>query len=170
MSMFALNFKRIRKAKGYSQQSFAKAIKVSRSAVSMWEMGEREPDIDTIMQIAAVLEVPYTDLINEEWADEEDKEFVEQVMALPDNRVKLSDRHCGLRDIVKYKGYYIEQLNDGRFMLSYSDGVFTISEEDVETVMNAVEKAATLQLELLVEREHQEMLRGLISRKPAAAE
>lgn len=163
MSMFALNFKRIRKAKGYSQQSFAKAMKVSRSAVSMWEMGEREPDIDTIMQIAEVLEIPFTDLIGVEWADEEDKEFFEKVSSLPDNRVMLSDRHYGLRDIVKYKGYYMEQYNDGKFSLMTPEGcMYTITEEDIEAVMKAVEKAAVLQLELIAEREHQEAMKGII--------
>ena len=52
MGEFSKVFKHLRQAKGLSQESAAKCLGVSRSAVSMWEVGAREPDFDTLELIA----------------------------------------------------------------------------------------------------------------------
>lgn len=47
-----------RRAKGYTQERFAEMLHVSRQAVSHWENGRATPDIETLHQIARLLEAP----------------------------------------------------------------------------------------------------------------
>ncbi len=44
--------KMLRKQNGYTQQQVANAINVSRSAYSQYEMGLKQPTIDTLYQLA----------------------------------------------------------------------------------------------------------------------
>ncbi|MGN0562485.1 MAG: helix-turn-helix domain-containing protein [Candidatus Fimenecus sp.] len=44
--------KMLRKQNGYTQQQVATAIHVSRSAYSQYEMGLKQPTIDTLYQLA----------------------------------------------------------------------------------------------------------------------
>lgn len=52
MGEFSKVFKHLRQAKGLSQVEIAKRLGLSRSAISMWELGTREPDFDTLELIA----------------------------------------------------------------------------------------------------------------------
>lgn len=166
MSTFGLKIKEFRKRNGMSQQSLAKVLRVSRSAVSMWEMGEREPDIDTVVQIAQRLGMSFAELVDVEWADPADRVFVERFVNNPDDRVAMHDRYVSLCEIVKHRGYCLEQKKDGNFVLDTPDGgVYTISEDDMEDVMKAVEKAAMLQLELIAQREHQRTLENVLLKR-----
>ena len=45
----------LRKAAGLSQLDLAKALEVSRQAVSKWETGEGKPDIDNLLPLAKLL-------------------------------------------------------------------------------------------------------------------
>ena len=47
MGEFSKVFKHLRQAKGLSQEGVAKCLGLSRSAISMWEIGTREPDFDS---------------------------------------------------------------------------------------------------------------------------
>ena len=38
----------LRKRKGLSQQELANTLKISRSAIGMYETGKREPDLETL--------------------------------------------------------------------------------------------------------------------------
>lgn len=56
-----------RKAKGWSQQRLADAVKVSRAAVSQWESGEtKELKAENVLAVAQVLNVRIPWLVNEE--------------------------------------------------------------------------------------------------------
>ena len=55
--VFAHTLKDLRTKKGLSQQQLAEQMLVSRSAVSMWELGTRLPDINMIDRLAACLDV-----------------------------------------------------------------------------------------------------------------
>ena len=44
--------KMLRKQNGYTQQQVANAVHVSRSAYSQYEMGLKQPTIDTLYQLA----------------------------------------------------------------------------------------------------------------------
>ena len=57
MNEIAANIKRLRKEKGLSQEQFAQALHVTRQTVSAWERGLSRPGLDTLEQMARVLEV-----------------------------------------------------------------------------------------------------------------
>ena len=52
MGNFNKIFRELRLKYGYTQDGLAAAIGMSRSAVSMYETGNREPDIETLEKIA----------------------------------------------------------------------------------------------------------------------
>ena len=51
------NIRSLRTEKGMTQDQLAEAIHVTRQAVSNWENGKTEPDIDTLTRIAEIFEV-----------------------------------------------------------------------------------------------------------------
>ena len=53
----------LRSGRALTQQAVAEALGVSRSAVAMWEKDEREPDLETLTQLAKLLGVPLTALV-----------------------------------------------------------------------------------------------------------
>ena len=58
-----LTIKTMRMSRGISQAALAKKVQVSRSAVSMWETGEREPNLDMIEALADIFNVPFASLV-----------------------------------------------------------------------------------------------------------
>ena len=58
----------LRAGRGLTQQAVAEALGVSRSAVAMWEKDEREPNLETLAQLAKLLDVPLTALVEREEA------------------------------------------------------------------------------------------------------
>lgn len=55
--MYAENFKKIRKAKGYTQQSFAKELGIKRGTYSAYEENRTEPPIRMFFKICSKLEI-----------------------------------------------------------------------------------------------------------------
>ncbi len=64
MNTVAKNIKKIRENSNYSQQELAERIIVTRQAISNWERGVSQPDVEILEQIADALEVHMTDLIH----------------------------------------------------------------------------------------------------------
>lgn len=54
----------LRKAKGLTQVEIAKALGLSRSAYSMYELGQREPDFEVAQRLAGALEVTIDELLS----------------------------------------------------------------------------------------------------------
>ena len=158
--------------KKMSRRQLALAAGISENTLSgAFRRRTKNFSMDNVMKIANVLGVPFTDLISIEWADPEDRLFVGMAEKLPDNRIVMSDRHAGLCDVVKYKGYYLEQYNDGKFSMMTPEGsLYTISQDDVETVMDAVEKVALLQLQIIEQREHQATLQNTLKKNSTGQE
>ena len=52
MNAVSKNLKEIRRAKGLTQDQLAEALHVTRQAVSSWETGRSEPDIETLLALA----------------------------------------------------------------------------------------------------------------------
>lgn len=52
MGEFNLVFKSLRQTRGYSQADLSEALDISRSSISMYENGNREPDFETLEKIA----------------------------------------------------------------------------------------------------------------------
>lgn len=57
MSEVVNSIKKLRKEKRLSQEQLAEQLHVTRQAVSNWENGKTQPDIDTLTQMASVFEV-----------------------------------------------------------------------------------------------------------------
>lgn len=63
MGNFHQIFKELRTGKGYSQGELSELLEISRSAVSMYENGNREPDFHMLEKIAALFEVDVNHLL-----------------------------------------------------------------------------------------------------------
>lgn len=61
--MVGKNIKKAREAKGLSQEQLAERLNVTRQAVSNWERGKSEPDIETLQRLSDVLEISVEELI-----------------------------------------------------------------------------------------------------------
>lgn len=61
--MVAKNIKKFREDKGVSQAELAEKLNVTRQAVSNWETGKTQPDIETLHRIADILEVTIDEVI-----------------------------------------------------------------------------------------------------------
>ena len=57
MSEIANSIKKLRQEKQLSQEQLAEQLHVTRQAVSNWENGKTQPDIDTLTQLAGVFDV-----------------------------------------------------------------------------------------------------------------
>lgn len=57
------NIKKFRNAKDISQEDLAKTLNVTRQAISSWENGKTQPDLDTLMSISKALGIEMTELI-----------------------------------------------------------------------------------------------------------
>lgn len=62
--MFGERLAEARRAKGLSQSRLAVALGVSKSAVSRWERGTREPDLRTLSELVELLGVTYAELLS----------------------------------------------------------------------------------------------------------
>lgn len=57
------NIKRLRQKKGLTQEELAEKLHVTRQAVSNWETGKNQPDIELLKSLAETLEVDVTELL-----------------------------------------------------------------------------------------------------------
>lgn len=62
--MVAERLKSYRKAVGLTQQDLAKKLHTGQSTVSQWENGERTPPVKRLLDIARVLEVAPSELLD----------------------------------------------------------------------------------------------------------
>ena len=60
----------LRKQKGYTQDTFAKEIGVSRQSVYKWEAGQAYPEVEKLIKLGKVLEIKIDDLLNDEYVIE----------------------------------------------------------------------------------------------------
>lgn len=55
--MFCDIFKQLRKRSGYTQSELGKLLKISKSTICMYELGERMPDYDMMKSISNIFNV-----------------------------------------------------------------------------------------------------------------
>lgn len=63
MSTFQNTFKSLRISSGLTQQELGDRLSVSQSTITMWENGKRQPDIETLEEIADFFNVDMNYLI-----------------------------------------------------------------------------------------------------------
>ena len=61
--MIGKNIKKFREQKSMTQEQLADALHVTRQAVSNWECGKTQPDVETIKELANVLDCTAEELI-----------------------------------------------------------------------------------------------------------
>lgn len=76
----------LRKRKGLSQQELANTLKISRSAIGMYETGKREPDLETLEVFADFYNVDMNTLTGK-------SPVKEQTNKLPNNAVPIDFSH-----------------------------------------------------------------------------
>ena len=57
MNVVSDSIKKLRKEKGMTQDELAEKLNVTRQAVSNWEMGKTQPDVDTLTRLAEIFDV-----------------------------------------------------------------------------------------------------------------
>lgn len=63
MNKVSTNIKALRKERNLTQDQLAEKLNVTRQAVSNWENGKTQPDVDTLVKLAQVLEISVENLI-----------------------------------------------------------------------------------------------------------
>lgn len=64
-NVFGNNLKLLRLNANISQRDLGNILHVSNQAVSFWETGSREPDLDTLIEISNFFEVSLDDLLRD---------------------------------------------------------------------------------------------------------
>ena len=64
---FGKKLKELRIEKGLSQRALGEIFNVCNQTISFWENGSREPDLDTLTNIARYFEVTIDSLLTEEY-------------------------------------------------------------------------------------------------------
>lgn len=80
----------LRKKAGLTQEELAKKLNVSRSALSQYELGTREPNYDLLLKIADFFEVTADYLLR---GEEHYKELASEINKRPDTRYAAIDGH-----------------------------------------------------------------------------
>ena len=70
MSNFAENLSILRRRAGYTQESLAEVLGVSRQAVGKWESGQGLPEAATLLTLADLLGCSLDQLMREELTEE----------------------------------------------------------------------------------------------------
>jgi transcriptional regulator with XRE-family HTH domain len=63
LARFGENLLRIRQARRLSQEALAERAGIHRTQISLFESGQRQPLLETLLRLAGALEVPVTMLI-----------------------------------------------------------------------------------------------------------
>lgn len=124
--MFSDKLIALRKAKGYSQKQLAEELGISRSTVSMYELGEREPNFDQLNALANLLGVSIADLIDDnknylflvdqaKARQEEDElaAYLELLRTRPEMKVLLDTVKGATKEEVEANVKFIEALRKG---------------------------------------------------------
>ncbi len=87
---FADKILTLRKSKGMTQEELAEKLNISRQAISRWEMGTAQPDVENVLQISKLFSVTTDYLIDDSWNAEETVRTENTYAKLNDKKVKCS--------------------------------------------------------------------------------
>lgn len=91
---FADKILALRKNNGMTQEELAEKLNVSRQAISRWEMGTAQPDVENVLQISKLFSVTTDYLID-------DSRNAEETVRTENTNAKMEDKK------VKYSGWLI---------------------------------------------------------------
>lgn len=90
--MFSENLKILRKQKGWTQESLAIKLHITRQTISKWEKGLSVPDTEQLVRLAEVLEVPMTQLLGQKVADTTNENEVAGYLAQIAQQLAIKNR------------------------------------------------------------------------------
>ncbi len=64
--MISKTLKKLRENNGYTQQQVANALNIERSTYTYYETGKTTPDINTIIKLAKIFNISYTEMLENE--------------------------------------------------------------------------------------------------------
>lgn len=139
--MFAENLKKIRKDKGYTQETLAEKLNVVRQTVSKWEKGLSLPDVDMLSKIVNVLETDVNILLDGQITTTDQSEIVKQLAKINEQLTIKNRRYKKIMKtiaiillIIVIFGILLVILNMGTF-ISISNSETTTT---VETMIKEV--------------------------------
>lgn len=132
--MFAENLKKIRKDKGYTQETLAEKLNVVRQTVSKWEKGLSLPDVDMLSKIANVLETDVNILLDGQITTTDQSEIVKQLAKINEQLTIKNRRYRKIMKtiaiillIIVIFGILLVILNMGTFIsISNSEATTTV--------------------------------------------
>lgn len=139
--MFAENLKKIRKDKGYTQETLAEKLNVVRQTVSKWEKGLSLPDVDMLSKIVNVLETDVNILLDGQITTTDQSEIVKQLAKINEQLTIKNRRYKKIMKtiaiillVIVIFGILLVILNMGTF-ISISNSETTTT---VETMIKEV--------------------------------
>ena len=92
----------LRRGAGLSQAQLAQQLKISPSAIGMYEQGRREPSVDMLIRIAQLFDVTTDFLLTGQTRTDSEKSMVDRAIAMTlldaDNRLQKRDRRPFTRE------------------------------------------------------------------------
>lgn len=101
------NIKKLREAKGLTQEQIAEMLDVTFQAVSSWERDEYRPEFDTFVKLTEILEVPATAIIEDKSATFNTKEFIYNWEHMK-TFVKTTAKNTGMNETLKAVDFAVE--------------------------------------------------------------
>lgn len=138
--------KNARKRLGMTQNELAKKLGINRATLSKYETGQIDPTVSQLMKIADALNLPLFDLF---FADSDDYEFIKLLGLTDPEKLKeslaavkpLPDKFTALNGILNYAGYDL-QLIHGKFRFLGTNGAYTLTEKQIESLFNEMVRYA----------------------------
>lgn len=96
----------LRKKKGYTQESLATKLSISRQAVSKWETGNTLPDLDSLLKLSQLYEITINEILEPKdilisHRNRETIENFEQIVEMEGNEIKEVFLYFSKEEIVK---------------------------------------------------------------------
>lgn len=123
MGDFKTTLKNLRNARGLTQGELADRIGISRSRLSMYELGQREPDFETLESIADFFNVDIdylmgrtnkTTVVPESYyLDEEARDLAEFLHKNPDYKVLFDASRRVRREDIEFVKQMIDRMGGG---------------------------------------------------------
>lgn len=113
--LFSERLRELRQNKGLSQSQLADALNISKSAISMYELGKREPDLETLEGIADFFNVDINYLIGKEdgsmyYLDPEAAEIAQEVQSRPELKILFDATRKVSSDDLKFVVDMIDRM------------------------------------------------------------
>lgn len=110
-SKFGEKLKILRNEKGWSQESLANKLNVSRQAVYKWEANKGYPDIANLIEISNIFEVTIDELIKE------DEDLQKEISSDDDSFEQLSDPGFYLGTAIVFIGILTDYESISTFLI-----------------------------------------------------